>query len=393
MGMEFRPYYLAQEWIRRGHSVTIIAGDYSHLRKHNPEISEDFAEEVIDGIQYLWVKTGEYEGNGVARALTMFRFCRKISSRKKKIVDKIHPDVVISSSTYPLDSYPAEKIARLAGARYIHEVHDMWPSTLYEIGGMSKANPFVIMMQKAENHAYRSCDELVSLLSDAKEYMVVHGLAPEKFHCLRNGIVESEWSDPDELPTDHKAVLDKLREENKFVVGYFGGHALSNNLDFMIDAADIMRDVDDVAFVLVGGGVEKQQLIDRVKEMGLSNVLFLGPVNKRAVPSLLRYFDASFIAGKDSPLYRFGICMNKMFDSMMAGIPIVMAISAASIPIEEAGCGIVVRSSDAEDVVAAIEEIRSKSVEERTAMGANGHEMIIERYTYSNIAEEFEKLF
>ena len=52
MGMEFRPYYFAREWLKRGHRVTIIAGDYSHLRIKNPEIKKDFQKEVIDNIQY-----------------------------------------------------------------------------------------------------------------------------------------------------------------------------------------------------------------------------------------------------------------------------------------------------------------------------------------------------
>lgn len=393
MGMEFRPYYLAREWVKRGHKVTIIAGDYSHLRKHDPEIPEDFTEEIIDGITYMWVKTGEYEGNGVARARTMFRFCHKISSHRREIVEHAAPDVVISSSTYPLDSYPAEKIARLAGAKYIHEVHDMWPSTLYEIGGMSRANPFVVLMQIAENHAYRSCDELVSLLSDSKDYMVEHGLAPEKFHCLRNGIVESEWERPEGLPESHKAVLDGLKADSKYIVGYFGGHALSNNLNMLIDVAEKMRESSDVVFVLVGDGVEKPGLIESARRKGLINVFFLDSISKRAVPSLLPYFDISFIAGKESPLYRFGICMNKMFDSMMAGVPIVMSINAASIPVLEADCGVVIKSADPDAVVLAINSIKSMSAEERTAMGARGHDMVMERYTYTNIAEAFEKLF
>ena len=71
MGMEFRPYYMAREWIKLGHKVAIIAGDYSHLRQKNPSIKKDFTKAKIDGITYCWVKTGQYTGNGVKRALSL----------------------------------------------------------------------------------------------------------------------------------------------------------------------------------------------------------------------------------------------------------------------------------------------------------------------------------
>ncbi len=61
MGMEFRPYYLAKEWIKMGNNVRIVAADFSHLRIRNPIVDTDFQEEVIDGITYNWVKTGSYK--------------------------------------------------------------------------------------------------------------------------------------------------------------------------------------------------------------------------------------------------------------------------------------------------------------------------------------------
>ena len=43
MGMEFRPYYMAREWVRMGHNVRIVAGSYSHLRIKNPKVDKDFS--------------------------------------------------------------------------------------------------------------------------------------------------------------------------------------------------------------------------------------------------------------------------------------------------------------------------------------------------------------
>ena len=147
MGMEFRPYYFAREWVKMGHSVKIVAGDFSHLRTKQPEVKRDFQKEIIDGIEYRWVKTGNYKGNGIQRALSMFRFVGKLFIHSSKIAKVWKPDIVIASSTYPLDTYPAQRIAKKAKAKLIHEVHDMWPITPIEIGGMSKYHPFVMILQ------------------------------------------------------------------------------------------------------------------------------------------------------------------------------------------------------------------------------------------------------
>ena len=52
MGMEFRPYYFAREWQKMGHRVRIISANFSHLRKTNPEIKDDFAIQTVDGVEF-----------------------------------------------------------------------------------------------------------------------------------------------------------------------------------------------------------------------------------------------------------------------------------------------------------------------------------------------------
>ena len=41
LGMEFRPYYMAKEWVKAGHQVLIVGGSFSHLRKVQPQGKED----------------------------------------------------------------------------------------------------------------------------------------------------------------------------------------------------------------------------------------------------------------------------------------------------------------------------------------------------------------
>lgn len=392
MGMEFRPYYLAREWVKMGHHVRIVAGDYSHLRVKNRKINKDFQKETIDGIDYFWLKTGDYKGNGTRRAFTMFRFVGKLWLNAGKIATEWKPDVVIASSTYPLDTYAAQKIAKKAGAKLIHEVHDMWPATLYEVGGMSRKNPFVVLMQRAENSAYRYSDKVVSLLPFAKEYMVKHGMRPNKFIHISNGIIEEEWSSAEELPEKQKKFLAEKRAEGKFIVGYFGGHAISNALDTLLDAAKQIED-SSVIFVLVGNGAEKERLCLRKQEEKIDNLFFLPAVPKKSVPELVKFFDCIYIGAKDSPLYRFGICMNKIFDSMMAERPIICAITTPGSPIEQYKCGIAIDSGDEKRIAQAVLEIKGMSGEFRKSIGRNGREAALKKFIYKKLAADFAALF
>ena len=188
-GMEFRPYYMCKEWIRRGHHVLIIGGSYSHLRKQQPRQES----ETIDGVNYRWVTLNQYKGNGIGRIASMGLFITKLGASYKKYLGSFVPEIVIASSTYPLDIYPAKRIARHYRAKLIYEVHDLWPLSPIELGGYSPNHPFIKVMQKGENDCYRYVDAVVSMLPKAEAHMKEHGLSDGKFHYVPNGIVLEDW--------------------------------------------------------------------------------------------------------------------------------------------------------------------------------------------------------
>ena len=193
MGMEFRPFYFAREWQKLGHRVRVIGASFSHLRKQNPNVSKDFEIQTIDGVEFQWIKTRSYEGNGAARALTLFEFCLKLEASAAALAREFRPDVVISSSTYPLDTYPAQRIARLAKARYIHDAHDLWPLTLIELAGWSEKHPFIRLLAAAERSALSKSDAVVAVTAGEADYMLEHGMqSREKFTHMPNGVVEEE---------------------------------------------------------------------------------------------------------------------------------------------------------------------------------------------------------
>lgn len=393
MGMEFRPYYFAKEWQKLGHSVRIIGADYSHLRIKQPIVDKNFAVDQHDQIEYQWIKTLKYNGNGSKRAISIFQFVFMLWLAAGRIAKDFNPDIVISSSTYPLDAYACNRIAKKAKAKYIHEAHDMWPATLIEMGGMSTKHPFVRLMAISEKYAYSHSEKVVSVLPNTLQHMIKHGLSsPEKFVYIPNGIVPEDWETIEELDGEHCKLFDQLHNDNRFIVGYLGGHALTNALDTFIDAAIKLKNNKDVMFVLIGKGVEKQKLINRVKSEGLNNVVFLPPVRKSQVPAALRNMDALYIGAAASPLYRFGISMNKLYDYMMAGKPIIFGIRAANNEVSEANCGLTIEPESANSLVQAIKILREMDPVERDTLGKNGKSWVLSNRKYEALAKVFLKV-
>ena len=389
-GMEYRPFYLAREWVKLGHQVTIVASAYSHLRTHLPRITVNLTEEEIEGIQYVWLKTPAYQGNNLGRVLNILTFVIQLFRYHARLIKQFQPDVVINSSTYPLDTYPAQLIARKAKAKLIFEVHDLWPLSPIELGGMSPRHPFIMLMQQAENFAYRMSDLVVSLLPKAHVHMQEHGMAVQKFIYLPNGINVDEWeTNSTQTPEQHQETLSQLKRSGQFIIGYAGGHGISNALSFLIDAAASLKKDRSLTFVLVGQGPEKEALQQKATQLGLTNIIFLPPVPKTAVPALLKEMDMLFIGWQKQPIYRFGISPNKLMDYMMAAKPIIHSISAGNDPVAESGCGISVPAEDPQAIAKAVRKLICQPVAERQAMGLKGRDYVMIHNDYTILAKRF----
>jgi hypothetical protein len=252
--MEYRPYYFAREWVNAGHEATIVAASESHVRVKDITLAGSVGREEIDGIRYIWLKTPPYDGNGAARVRNILSFVFRLRAMAGWMAREVRPDAVIASSTYPLDIVPARNIAGRSGARLAYEVHDLWPLSPIELGGMSPRHPFIRLMQWAEDTAYHDVDHVISMLPNAAEHMMAHGMTPEKFTYVPNGVDIDEWTgDTAELPEEHRAALSALRAGKRCVIGYAGAHGVANALGSLLDAAGKLAETP-ATFVLVGQG-------------------------------------------------------------------------------------------------------------------------------------------
>jgi glycosyltransferase involved in cell wall biosynthesis len=385
LGMEYRPYYLAREWVRAGHRVQMLAADFSHVRARQPQAGS----EAIDGIGYRWFATPPYQGNGLGRVKNIASFLRQVWADTPQLVRNFKPNVVIASSTYPMDIWVARRIARLAKAKLVYEVHDLWPLSPIELSGMSPWHPFALLCQAAEDAAYRDADVVVSMLPKVQGHMAGRGLDLKKLHIVPNGIALDEWQGtPPPLRDDVAQALAAARAAGRTVVGYAGSMGGPNALGTLLDAAALLQN-EALQFVLVGSGHDQAQLAQRAAAEGLARVQFLPPIPKAQVPSFLAGVDIAYIGWQRVPIYRFGIAPNKLMDYLMARCAVLHSVEAGNDPVAEAGAGLTVPPESPTAVAAGLRRLAATPPDERRAMGERARAFVLANHTYPVLAQRF----
>ncbi|HRZ61761.1 MAG TPA: glycosyltransferase family 4 protein [Rubrivivax sp.] len=385
LGMEYRPYCLAREWVRMGHRVLIVGATFSHVRARQPEAGD----ETIDGIKYRWLPTPPYQGNGVGRVRNIWRFLAQLWRQAPRLAAEFRPDAVIASSTYPMDIWVARRIARLARAKLVYEVHDLWPLSPIELSGMSPRHPFIRLCQAAEDAAYRDADVVVSMLPKVHAHMAAHGLDLRKLTIVPNGIAPEDWQRPPEpLRADVAAAIAGHRAAGRTVVGYAGSMGAPNALGVLLDAAQTLAG-DAIGFVLVGDGHERAALARRIAAEGLQQVQLLPPIPKAQIPALLGAIDIAYIGWQRVPIYRFGIAPNKLMDYLMAGCAVLHSVQAGNDPVADAGCGLTVAPEDPAAVAEGLRRLAALPAAERRAMGERGRAYVLAHHAWPVLARRF----
>lgn len=384
-GMGGRHYYLAREMVKTGHRVYLIAAGFTHLLRQPPKMDSDIQiESIEDDFNFVWLRMPEYaDAHDKWRIWNWFSFAWKLLKLSRCIPHK--PDAIVASSPAPFIFLSAHRLAKKFHARLAFEVRDIWPLSLIEIGGYSSSHPFIRLIQWIEDRAYRQSDVVLSVLPNAREHMAHRGMDVTKFKWIPNGFDSEEVARSESLP---QSLIDAL-PSNKFIVGYAGTLGFANALGCFIDAATLARDDDSIAWVLVGDGKEKDKLQMQVRELGLRNVIFIEPIPKTQIQSMLSRFDASYIGLTRDPLFRFGVSPNKLFEYFYAARPVIYAIDSGDYkPVDDAGAGYSVAAQDAVEILAAVRKLQSMPPEQREQMGARARAYALQNHDYKNLAEE-----
>lgn len=340
-----RHYEFAKYLIRAGYSVRIFCASTVHNTDKNL-IKNDcpYIEDFCDGIPYVFLKTRNYAGNGKQRVLNMIDYYRGLFSVTRHFEK---PDVIIGSSVHPLACVAAIKLSKKYGCKNIAEIRDLWPESIVDYGIRGKNDPVIQILYKVEKWIYAKADAIIFTMEGGRDYIVekgwdkVHGGPVDlgKVYHINNG-VDLEMFDYNK---EHYIFPDHdLDDPNTFKVVYTGSVRKVNNVGKLIDCALELKNngADKIRIFIFGDGDERDCLSARVVDMGLHNVVLKGKVDKKQIPYILSKCDLCLMHGQLSPIARYGLSLNKSFDYMASGKPILSSYKPNYDYISANECGI-----------------------------------------------------
>lgn len=353
-----RPYNFAKNLIKNGHNVTIFAASSVHNSNLNLINNKElFKVEILNAIRYIYIKTCNYRGNGIFRIKNMFEYTYKLFC----IVDNFKkPDVILATSVHPLACVAGLKIAKKYSCKCIIEIADLWPLTLVEMGKLKEKSIIARLMYKLEHWIYKKADNIIFTMEGGKNYISDKGwdnkVNLDKVYYINNGIDLEEFK----YNKENEIYVDKdLDDEVTFKVLYVGSIGQSNAVDYVVKAAEIIqcKGIRNIKFILFGDGYQRKQLEKYVLDKKIENVVFKYQVDKKYIPNILSKGNLNVFTGKDIGLYKYGISLNKMFDYMASGKPIISNIKCGFDMLLNYNCGITVKSGSCEALAEGILKI------------------------------------
>ena len=316
-----RSYEFARRWVAAGHKVTMLTSitqlTPDDLKNAQGRFVKRF---TIEGIDVRAIVIGYSQQMGFTKRVLAFLGFMIVAVFY--VVCKKGYDIVYATSTPLTIGVPALCAKWLRRKKFVFEVRDQWPQVPIEMG-IIKNKLLIRLLLWLEKTLYKNAAAIGALSPGmATGIKNVLGNIKKSIAVIPNSCDVDTFS-PD---IDGSIVRKERGWGNKFVLLHTGAMGKANGLDFLIEAAQKLKDDKDIHFVIIGDGSEKQRLVETVEKLKLGNIEFLGAISKKDLPEYIAAADVSLVIFANYPILEHNSA-NKFFDSLAAGRPVLLNYS------------------------------------------------------------------
>jgi len=372
----------ARAWVAVGHRVTVVtcAPNHPHGTLYPGYRNRWHHRERIDGVDVVRVWTWLAANEGfLPRIANYLSYMLSVAVQRWRLPKA---DIVLSTSPQFFCGLAGYLVKR--GRPWVLEIRDLWPESIIAVGAM-KRGVAIRALEAVERFAYRRADMVVAVTDSFVGH--IRARRPRgRIEVIKNGVDLAHFRHAD--PVAVAAFRARYGLGDRFVASYVGTHGMAHGLDTVLDAAHRLRHRDDIVFLLVGAGAQRDRLIAERDRRGLSNVVMLGQQPKSEMPVIWSASDAAMVLLRDLKTFE-SVIPSKMFEAMALQVPMILGVRGeAERLMRDGGAGIAIPPEDAAALGDAVERL----ADDRAlgdAMGASGRRFVAAQFDRNKLATRY----
>jgi colanic acid biosynthesis glycosyl transferase WcaI len=373
----------AQLLSERGHEVTVLTGlpNYPDGVIPEPYRGHAVVRERIGRIRVIRSAVYPAPNRGFARRVINHTSFAVTSVLASPLAGR--PQVVIAESPPLFTAVSGVLIARAWRAPLVLNVADLWPESAVQLGALR--NPRAIRMAEVlERFAYRHSAAITVPTAGMRTTIVEGGESADKVVHLPNAVDPGRFAGDPARGSDPRRVI------------YCGTVGMAQGVGTLIDAAGELARAENgdsarFEFLIVGDGAEREELMRKASDQGLTNVRFEGRVERTKVPELIASADLAVLCLRDVPLFEDAL-PTKLLEYMAASRPVVAAAAGdAARLLERSEAGIACAPGDPAALAASISEATRDPVRAEQ-MGANGRRYVQQHCSREAFVDKLEAI-
>jgi colanic acid biosynthesis glycosyl transferase WcaI len=295
-------------------------------------------------------------------------------------------DVCIVSSNPPLLALPVGLIGRVKRFVTIYDLQDLFPDSAVAAGVISHFSVLYRMLRWLERLTYGTADCSVTICQSYEQH--VRETAPMARVQIIPNWVDTNTMQP--VPKERNVFSRTAKLDGRFVVLYAGTIGFLQDMQVLLEAASLLRDVRDIIFVIVGDGPQKEEAAREAQNLGLRNCVFYGFQPHELVPHVYSAGDVGVIPMRP----RSDPMPSKTWSIMACARPVIASVdldSELAGRIRQTGTGMVVPCGDASALAEAVFELY-RDPDQREAMGRAAREYVVRNLSRDAITSRYEEL-
>lgn len=295
-------------------------------------------------------------------------------------------DLVIGTSPQFFVGIAACVVAALRRRPFVFEVRDLWPESIVAVGAM-RSGVMVNALHATARFLYRRAAKVIVVTEAFRRVLESYGVDPARIAVVSNG-VDLEKFRPGER---RNGIREELGLNGQFVASYIGTLGMAHGLETVLDAAHRLRHRDDIRFLILGDGADRERLRQRHQGADLPNVLFVEGQPHARIPDFLAASDALLVLLRKTPLFET-VLPSKLFEAMGAARPVILGVAGEAEAVVRGGdCGIPIEPENSAELAAAVQYLHAEPAE-RARLGDNGRAFARQHYDRDTLAQRYSDI-